>query len=171
MRSANFSLAMTSSRSFFSPSTISGCTFRKASRESLEAVSRTVPSARIRRALTSILSELAWVPQLMPEALLATIPPTMQLPIEAGSGPKCRPKGARCWFTLAPTMPGCSVTVVSSWYSHFSQCLPATTKMLSVMACPEREVPAARKVTGRPIPCAKARIRDTSFSSAARRTT
>ena len=40
---------------------------------------------------SSILSLLACVPQFMPEALFITIPPTMALFMEAGSGANLRP--------------------------------------------------------------------------------
>ena len=69
----------------------SGWLALKASLEALSPVSSTDPSANTIRTLSSSLSLLAWVPQLMPEALFITIPPTMQLPIEAGSGPNLRP--------------------------------------------------------------------------------
>ena len=72
-------------------SRMSGRVLRKLSREASSSVSRTVPSAKTIRAPTISMSELAWVPQLIPEALFITIPPTMQLPMDAGSGPNLRP--------------------------------------------------------------------------------
>ena len=46
-------------------------------------------------------------------------------------------------------MPGCMVMVEASGdILYFSQFLPATIKTESVIACPERLVPAALKVTG-----------------------
>ena len=69
----------------------SGWLALKASLEVSSPVSSTVPSAKTIRTLSSSLSLLAWVPQLIPEALFITIPPTIQLPIEAGSGPNFRP--------------------------------------------------------------------------------
>ena len=69
-------------------------------------MSRIVPSASIILAEIIVLSEFAWVPQLIPEALFITIPPTMHEPIDAGSGPNLRPKGLRIALTLAPTIPG-----------------------------------------------------------------
>ena len=69
----------------------SGWPALKASLEASSPVSSTDPSANTIRTLSSSLSLLAWVPQLIPEALFITIPPTIQLPIEAGSGPNLRP--------------------------------------------------------------------------------
>ncbi len=69
----------------------SGWDARKAFLEASSPVSSTVPSANTIRTLSSSLSLLAWVPQLIPEALFITIPPTMQLPMEAGSGPNFLP--------------------------------------------------------------------------------
>ena len=87
----------------------------------------------------------------MPEALLATMPPTMQLPIEAGSGPNRRSYRASIRLTRAPTRPGWRVMLSSSgWKVHFSQFFPATSSTLSERAWPDRLVPAARKVTERP---------------------
>ena len=54
-------------------------------------VSSTVPSARTMRAESNILSLLACVPQFMPEALFITMPPTMALLTDAGSGANLRP--------------------------------------------------------------------------------
>ena len=48
------------------------------------------------------------------EALLETMPPTIQLPMEAGSGPKYRPYRARRRFTSRPTIPGWRVMEASS---------------------------------------------------------
>ena len=59
---------------------------RKSSRDTLSAVSSTVPSASTVRMERSTRSLLAWVPHFMPEALLATMPPTMADFFDAGSG-------------------------------------------------------------------------------------
>ena len=69
----------------------SGWLALKAFLEASSPVSSTVPSISTIRTLSSSLSLLACVPQLIPEALFITIPPTMQLPTEAGSGPNFRP--------------------------------------------------------------------------------
>ena len=93
----------------------------------------------------------------------------MALPMDAGSGGNTRPKGFSILFTLAPTMPGCRRMLPwSSDTLYFSQFLPATMRMESLTLCPEREVPAARKVNGSPFAEATATIRDTSPSSLAR---
>jgi hypothetical protein len=42
----------------------------------------------------------------MPLALLARMPPILQLSMEAGSGPIFLPKGARVRLAWAPMMPG-----------------------------------------------------------------
>ncbi|OQC55705.1 MAG: hypothetical protein BWX52_01988 [Bacteroidetes bacterium ADurb.Bin013] len=62
------------------------CVQLKESRDALFPVSSIVPSARTRRMERTILSLLAWVPQFIPEALLAMMPPTMADEREAGSG-------------------------------------------------------------------------------------
>ena len=54
-------------------------------------MSSSVPSASTMRAESSMRSLLACVPQFMPEALFITMPPTMALATEAGSGEKRRP--------------------------------------------------------------------------------
>ena len=128
-------------------------------------VSRTVPSGRTILAETIILSELACMPQLIPEALFMTIPPTMQEPIDAGSGPNFLPRGLRISFTFAPTSPGSMViSPASSEMAYPSQFFPATTSTESLTACPERLVPAALKVTGTFSLSAVRRIRDISSS-------
>ena len=63
----------------------------KARRLASSPVSSSVPSASTSRAESSIRSLLAWVPQFIPEALFITMPPTMALRIEAGSGGKRYP--------------------------------------------------------------------------------
>ena len=150
MCSANFSSARTSSRRVQIRRMKSRCVTSNAARLTLSPVSSSVPSGRMIRAERRTLSLLAWVPQFMPEALFMTIPPTMALLTEAGSGANFRPKGANSSFTRCPIIPGCRV--ISLWSGdilYFSQCLPATMSMESLMACPDRLVPAARKVTGR----------------------
>ena len=69
----------------------SGLVFRNALRLASSPVSSTVPSARIILTEFIILSLLAWVPQFIPDALFITMPPTMALFTEAGSGPSLRP--------------------------------------------------------------------------------
>ena len=69
------------------------CGFSLANRSLLCAspVSRVVPSAMTILADTIILSLLACVPQFMPEALFITMPPTIALFIDAGSGANFMP--------------------------------------------------------------------------------
>ena len=62
-------------------------------------------------------------------------------------------------------IPGCSVIVSrSSEIEYFSQCLPATIRIESLILCPERLVPAALNVTGRLCLSASANKRETSSS-------
>ena len=108
----------------------------------------------------------------MPLALLMTMPPTMAEFFDAGSGENVRPSGAKISSTLCPTMPGCRVMVSESSLTLYrSQFLPATIRMLSVTVWPLRLVPAARKVTGKPISWAVRSSRDTSCSFLLRTTT
>ncbi len=79
-------LFMTLSRIRFSSIKNSGCVLQKDSRLSLLPVSRMVPSARIILMEQTIRWLLAWVPQFIPDALLAIMPPTMAEDTEAGSG-------------------------------------------------------------------------------------
>ena len=151
MRSASSLSARTRSRKSSICLINSGCDWRKASLLFSSPVSTTVPSVSTSRALTIMRSLLACTPQFMPEALLQTIPPTIALPMEAGSGGNTRPKGFSISFTRAPTMPGCRRMVsCPAPISYFSQCLPATMSTDSLMLCPESDVPAARKVKGSP---------------------
>jgi hypothetical protein len=95
----------------------------------------------------------------MPLALLATMPPILQALIEAGSGPILRPNGASQALACAPITPGCRrICVPWPRISRPFQLSPSTISTESLIACPERLVPAARKVTG-------TRSRWASFSS------
>ncbi|MCY1560780.1 hypothetical protein D9M68_979560 [compost metagenome] len=85
----------------------------------------------------------------MPLALLATMPPILQALIEAGSGPILRPKGASQALAWAPITPGCRrICSPCLRMSRPFQLSPSTSSTESLMAWPERLVPAARKVTG-----------------------
>ncbi|MNN39837.1 hypothetical protein D3C81_1538890 [compost metagenome] len=89
------------------------------------------------------------VPQHMPLALLATIPPILQALIEAGSGPILRPNGASQALAWAPITPGCRrICVPWPRISRPFQLSPSTISTESLIAWPDRLVPAARKVTG-----------------------
>ena len=67
----------------------------KASLDSLLAVSSIVPSAKISLRSATVLYEFSLVPQHIPLALLAAIPPIIAESIEAGSGPIFLPYFAR----------------------------------------------------------------------------
>ena len=85
----------------------------------------------------------------MPLALLAAMPPIIAESIDAGSGPILHPKRASWRLAAAPITPGCNVIVAASTpISQRRQLSPSRTSTESVIACPERLVPAARKVTG-----------------------
>ena len=143
----------------------------KSRRLASSPVSSSVPSASTSRAESSIRSLLACVPQFMPEALFITMPPAIALRIEAGSGGKRYPKGFSTSLIRAPTTPGWSRTArPPSSTSQRSQCLPATTSTESLTACPERLVPAARKVRGTSSRAAARMMRTISSSWAARTT-
>ena len=64
----------------------SGCDTANALRDSASPVSSTVPSANTTFAERIVRSAFACVPQLMPEALLSVMPPTIALLTDAGSG-------------------------------------------------------------------------------------
>ena len=64
----------------------SGWDAANAPRDSASPVSSTVPSANTSLAERIVRSAFACVPQLMPEALLSVMPPTIALLTEAGSG-------------------------------------------------------------------------------------
>ena len=85
----------------------------------------------------------------MPLALLAAMPPIIAASIEAGSGPILLPSGASLRLAAAPITPGCSViNAPSAATSMPRQPSPSMTRTESLIAWPERLVPAARNVTG-----------------------
>jgi hypothetical protein len=107
------------------------------------------------------------VPQHIPLALLAAMPPIIAASIDAGSGPILRPNGASLRLAAAPMTPGCSAIVWSSPSPSIRQprqLSPSSTSTESVTACPARLVPAARNVTGVPCFAASASSRTTSSS-------
>ena len=91
MRFTSSGSAIILSRNFSMPFTKSGRLALNAARLPASPVSSTVPSAMTMRIDFNTLSLLACVPQLMPEALLMTIPPTMAEFFEAGSGENTLP--------------------------------------------------------------------------------
>ena len=134
MRSVSFSLALTSSRNWQIRLMNSGCVASKEARLTGSLVSNIVPSAKTMRAESMTLSLLACVPQFMPDALFMTIPPTIALLTDAGSGANLRPKGANMSFTLWPIIPGCNVICLwSLLMEYFSQFFPATIKIELLM--------------------------------------
>ena len=75
------------------------------------------------------------MPQLIPDALLDIIPPTIALFTEAGSGANLYPYFDNISLTLPPTMPGCNrIYFPSSITSYFSHFLPTTANMELLMA-------------------------------------
>ena len=87
--------------------------------------------------------------QHIPLALLAAIPPIIAELMEAGSGPIFLPNGFKMSFALEPITPG-SKAILSPFDSTLAPVqFPANkTRTESVIACPERLVPAALNVTG-----------------------
>ena len=103
------------------------------------------------------------VPAVMPEALLATTPPTVQAMALAGSGPSSRPYRASVALARTIVVPGrIRARAPSSSTSMPAQWRRTSTRMSSPWAWPFRLVPAARKTTSRPWSCAYARIAETS---------
>ncbi len=108
----------------------------------------------------------------MPDALLAAMPPILHALIEAGSGPILRPRGASRTLTSPPMMPGPRRTLPASGaISQVAKLSPISASTPSVIACPDRLVPAARKVTGRPCSRATASTARTSSSLSTTATT
>ena len=87
----------------------------------------------------------------MPEELLLTTPPILQVAWLAGSGPSFLLNGLSARLALATMIAGPSVmrSPPSSITSFFHPS-PSTASTPLVIAWPESEVPAARKVSGRP---------------------
>ncbi len=95
------------------------------------------------------------VPAVMPEALLATTPPTVQAMALAGSGPSTRPCRASVVLARRIVVPGAILARrPSSSTSIPAQWRRTSTRMSSPCAWPLSEVPAARKTTSRP--CSRA---------------
>ena len=106
----------------------------------------------------------------MPLALLAAMPPIIAASIDAGSGPILRPNGARRRLATAPITPGCSVMVLpSALGTQRCQSSVSITSTESLIAWPERLVPAARNVTG--VACRAHRCRRRTSSASLAMTT
>ena len=107
----------------------------------------------------------------MPLELLATMPPIFAALIEAGSGPILRPSGASQALAWAPMTPGCRrICAPLARMSRPFQLSPRTISTESLMAWPERLVPAARKVTGTRWALASSSRHTTSASDSTRTT-
>ncbi|MNQ42490.1 hypothetical protein D3C85_561950 [compost metagenome] len=84
----------------------------------------------------------------MPLELLATMPPIFAALIDAGSGPILRWNGASTALAWAPITPGCRrICAPLARMSRPFQWSPRTISTESLIAWPDRLVPAARKVT------------------------
>ncbi len=95
------------------------------------------------------------VPAVMPEALLATTPPTVQAMALAGSGPSSLPYRARVVLARSTVVPGpIRARAPSSSTSIPVQSRRTSTRMSSPCAWPLRLVAEARKTTSRPLPWA-----------------
>ena len=115
-------------------------------------------------------------PQHIPLELFETMPPTMHESIDEGSGPILYCTGslfflawrARMALTSPPMSPGSTVTRdPSPWTSCERKARPVCDSLSStesVMAWPDSEVPAARKVMGTERALAMGRMRATSAS-------
>lgn len=116
--------------------------------------------------------ELRVVPAVIPEALLATTPPIVQAIALAGSGPSSRPCRARAALARTTVVPGrMRARAPSSRTSMPAQWWRTSTRMSSPWAWPFRLVPAARKTTSRPLPCAYDRTAEMSSMSSGTTTT
>ena len=105
----------------------------------------------------------------MPLELFAAMPPIIAESIDAGSGPILRRNGARRRLATAPMTPGCRTIVwPSSAGVQPRQWSPIRTSTESLIACPDRLVPAARKVTG---VCSRAQCASSRTTSASLSTT
>ena len=166
MRSASSGVSIIFLRRSLRPLRIWAWVRAKAARLLASAVSSSVPSASTMREEITVLYELSEVPQHMPLALLAKIPPIKQLSMDAGSGPIFLPNSARILLAPEPMMPGCRVMrSAPSPTRQLRQPLPMRTSTESDTACPERLVPAARKVTGTRMRSARPTSCTTSASS------
>jgi hypothetical protein len=120
----------TRSASATTPLTSDACDLKNAARLSASAVSSTVPSASTTRMSRKVWYVFCDTPQHMPDELLATTPPTMQLSTELGSGPILYWTGnlpLRWWLArrrlTSPKMrPGSTVMEEPSPYGCFLGC-------------------------------------------------
>ena len=135
-------------------------------------VSTTVPEGRTRRIDRRVWYAFCATPQHMPLALFERIPPSVQVALEAGSGPIFTRYGFSVAFTAAPIIPGCAWKALPSSRTEIDrQCWATSTRIPSVTDCPERLVPAARNVRGTPRSWLRRNSACTSSSDFARTTT
>ena len=131
------------------PRAIAGSAAANACSASGADVSISVPDARTKRSDSSVRYAFCSVPQHIPDELFATMPPIMQAPIDAGSGPSFAPWRARWALTIPPTTPGPTRTrVPPSKTSSVRQCFDTSTMTPDPTAWPDSDVPAARNVSG-----------------------
>jgi hypothetical protein len=113
----------------------------------------------------SVWYAFASTPQHIPLALLERMPPIRQVWMEAGSGPILVPCGSSARLTWPPMTPACTRTArPCSSTSTAPNAREKSTSRPSLTACPERLVPAARKVIGRPSSAESAKSAITSPS-------
>ena len=116
---------------------------------SAAAVSIVVPDGSTKVSDCSVWYAFCATPQHIPLELLETMPPIVQVLIEAGSGPIFALYGFRTALTIAPIAPGCARTrrPLSSTRTP-RQWRAVSTSRPSVIAWPDRLEPAARNVIG-----------------------
>lgn len=151
MRAVSSRSASISALSASSPAHSSGSVRARDSSACGSAVSTTVPPGSTKVSEARVRYELRVVPAVMPEALLATTPPTVQAMALAGSGPRILPYRARVALARTTVVPGrMRARAPSSRASMPVKCRRTSTRMSSPWAWPLRLVPAARKTTWRP---------------------
>ncbi len=172
MRAVSSASASISAFSASSSAQSAGSARASSSSASGAPVSTTVPLGRTAVSEATVRYELRVVPAVMPEALLATTPPIVQAIALAGSGPRTRPYGASAALARTTVVPGrMRARAPPSRTSTPAQWRRTSTRTSSPCACPLRLVPAARKTTSRPLPCAYDRTAETSSRSSATTTT
>ena len=147
IRATRSGLARMASRILTMPVAISGDCAASVVSACGSAVSTMVPSGRTKRMESMVWYEFCAVPQHMPLALLATMPPTMQAIRDAGSGPIRRRYRRRTALARPPVIPGCTRRRAPSSSTVIPfQAREMSTRIPSVTAWPDRLVPAALKV-------------------------
>src|SRR5699024_12794662 len=104
----------------------------------------------------------------MPEELLLTTPPMVAADSLAGSGPNLRPYSAKRALTCATVSPGSTRTTrPCSSTAMLRKPRRTSTSKPSPDACPDKDVPPERKVTGRLCCLATRKACATSYTSEA----